>query len=111
MIIHLPVGSDTVQDSTYVHKIDSIIRNVGLDDFLEQSLHKILQIEESSIRSRLNIVEAELRIYETKYELSSGEFLKRFNRGELDDRTDFLDWYALVDTKERLLSTLVVVKE
>ena len=100
-----------MENIAYSKVIDAIIRNVGLDDFLENSLNKILQIEESSIQKKLDIIEKELHEYETKYNLSSDEFYKRFNNGELDDRTDYIDWYSLVDSREKLLSTLILVRQ
>ena len=100
-----------MEDIAYSKVIDAIIRNVGLDNFLENSLNKILQIEESSIQMKLAIIEKEIHEYEMKYDLSSDEFYKRFNDGELDDRTDYIDWYSLVDTREKLLNTLILVKQ
>lgn len=37
---------------------------------------------------------AELRCFETKYEMSSKEFHRKFNAGEIGDDFDFFDWNA-----------------
>jgi hypothetical protein len=34
------------------------------------------------------------KIFEKKYGMGSGVFMKKFESGELDDRDDFFDWYA-----------------
>ncbi|MCZ7403385.1 MAG: hypothetical protein O8C67_00445 [Candidatus Methanoperedens sp.] len=34
------------------------------------------------------------KIFEKKYKMNSGVFMKKFDSGELDDRDDFFDWYA-----------------
>ena len=52
----------------------------------------------------------ELCRYEAKYSMKSTEFFERYSNGKLDDRTDFIDWYALMDTKENLLSTRYLEK-
>ncbi|MCL4833417.1 MAG: hypothetical protein KJZ86_13320 [Caldilineaceae bacterium] len=39
-------------------------------------------------------VAAELRCFETKYEMSSKDFCRRFNAGEIGDDFDFFDWNA-----------------
>lgn len=57
----------------------------------------------NNVDTKLDIIEKELHEFELKYDLSSEEFCKKFNQGELDDRTDFIDWYSLVDTREKLL--------
>ncbi len=47
--------------------------------------------------------------FESKYEMDSGAFLKKFESGELDDRDDFFDWYAAkkgLDTWNKKLDIL-----
>lgn len=39
----------------------------------------------------------ELREYEQKYNMTSEEFYKRFQRGELGDAMDFMDWAGAYD--------------
>ncbi|MDO9099052.1 MAG: hypothetical protein Q7U60_13150, partial [Candidatus Methanoperedens sp.] len=34
------------------------------------------------------------KIFEKKFRMNSGVFMKKFESGELDDRDDFFDWYA-----------------
>ncbi|QTA92313.1 hypothetical protein [Desulfonema magnum] len=43
--------------------------------------------------------EKECRVYETKYEMNSEEFLKKFESGELGDDLHWFDWYAALRGK------------
>ena len=54
----------------------------------------------TAVRHELNMARvrrdefaAECQVFETKYQMSSDEFLKRFDNGELGDDADFFAWY------------------
>lgn len=51
-------------------------------------------------------LDKEIKDYEKKYSMSSKGFNDKFNKGLLDERNDFIDWFALLDTKARLEKTL-----
>lgn len=42
-----------------------------------------------------------LRNLEQKYGLDTKTFLKKFESGQLDDRSDFFDWYAFARLLDR----------
>ncbi len=47
-------------------------------------------------RLTLEDIEQELRVLEERYGMSSQDFYVRYNRGELDDREDFVWWAGLI---------------
>ena len=57
---------------------------------LRNSLERELRIIEHSIKR----TKEKLKEFEEKYGMSSGEFYKRFERGELGDSQDFMLWAA-----------------
>lgn len=65
---------------------------------------------ESAVRSELRMLEMglertrqRLRDFETKYGLSSEEFMRRYEGGELSESLDFIEWTGEVQTYELLL--------
>ena len=40
--------------------------------------------------------------FEEKYSLKSEEFIKKFDNGEMGDDLDFFEWYAYVDSYNRV---------
>ena len=92
--------------TTYVDALKYVIKSKGYDDYIESSLRKMLEYERHSIIENLETVETDIKNYEAKYSMSSKEFIERFNEGVLGDETDFIDWFALTDTKNRLERTL-----
>ncbi len=69
-----------------------------------------LRTESEQARSRRTRYETLCRTFEQKYNLSSDEFLSRFESGELGDDVYTFDWYAakkafdLWDRRFRILS-------
>lgn len=92
--------------TTYVDALKYVIKSKGYDDYLESSLRKMLEYERHSIIENLETVEKDIKDYEEEYSMSSKEFIERFNKGILGDKTDFIEWFALTDTKNRLDRTL-----
>lgn len=71
---------------------------------------------ESAIRSELRMLELglertcrRLRAFEEQYGLTSGEFERRFEAGEVDESLDFIEWageiktYHLLETHQQAL--------
>ena len=44
----------------------------------------------------------EMEKFEEIYSLKSEEFIKKFNNGEMGDDLDFFEWYASVDSYNRV---------
>jgi len=64
---------------------------------------------ESALRSELRMLELSLqrtiqrlRAFETQYGLTSDEFERRFNSGEIEESLDFIEWAGEIKT-HRLL--------
>lgn len=54
-------------------------------------------------------LEGQLAEFELKYRLGSAEFYEKFERGEMGDTVDFVEWaatYEMVKELERQLSVL-----
>ena len=45
----------------------------------------------------------EMRRFEERYGLSSDDFYAKWESGQLEDDTDFFEWYAYCDTYRRLV--------
>ncbi len=49
----------------------------------------------------LSSVEAEIRAFETRYEMTSDEMRKRFRDGTLNDTADVARWLLLLSARDR----------
>ena len=56
----------------------------------------------STMAQRLGQLESDLAEFEEQYGLSSAEFYHRFQAGQTDDRTDYVEWASLVQMRDNL---------
>jgi hypothetical protein len=90
----------------YVASTDASAR----DRVLELTIDKLLDRETSRLISQKARLEQQLAGFERKYRLNSDEFYEKFERGELGDAMDFIEWsatYEMVANLRRQLSILV----
>ncbi len=78
------------------HKIE-ILKKLGIEKQIESTLDKIIDFQLAKYQKNLNNVISELKKFENSYHLSSSEFFKKFNLGEIGDASDYMDWAALYE--------------
>jgi hypothetical protein len=58
-------------------------------------LNKLVDLELSRLRMTLEDIERVLANYEKQYDMTSTEFLKKYEAGKTDDRMDYVEWASL----------------
>ena len=56
-----------------------------------------LEREAGLLRVKARVLRGRIKRFEEKYGMGSGEFRKRFERGELGDEEDFFVWWSLLE--------------
>jgi hypothetical protein len=64
---------------------------------IQQSLHELEQL-------RVDLVE-----FEERYGMTSAEFYRQYQAGEIDDRMDYVEWASLVQMADNLQQRLDVL--
>ena len=59
---------------------------------VKESFRRELALSEAKV----NLIREEIEGFEKRYEMPSGEFVDKFERGELGDAQDFFEWWGLV---------------
>ena len=76
------------------------------DRVTDAVLLKVARSQMARDKASLRDLERDLHDFEQQYQLSSGEFFRRWQAGEMDDTADFMEWNALyqmaLDVRERL---------
>jgi len=75
-------------------------------ELMERTLDKMLSFEADTCQAQLAELEADLAAFEERYNLSSAEFYRRFQAGEIDDRMDYVEWASLVQMADNLRARL-----
>jgi len=73
---------------------------------MDRTLDKLLAHEAEQARIQLEMLEADLAMYERQYAMTSAEFFHRYQAGQTDDRMDFVEWASLVHMRDNLLRRL-----
>jgi len=80
--------------------VDPVI-DIAIDKLLEREITRMLEL-----KARLT---DQLAKFEEKYSLSSSDFYKRYENGEMGDEMDFVEWSATLEmlaNAERRLALL-----
>jgi hypothetical protein len=59
---------------------------------IKDSIHREIVL----LESKINLVKSEINQFEEKYHLTSSEFQKKFDKGELGDSQDYFEWWGLI---------------
>ncbi|MCK4796466.1 MAG: hypothetical protein KAT05_03750 [Spirochaetes bacterium] len=75
---------------------------------IKDSVHREIIL----LESKINLIKNELKQFEEKYHLTSSDFQKKFDEGNLDDSQDYFEWWGLIKglkTLEEQLNKATVV--
>ena len=86
----------------YVHAIERLFEAKVDQDFVEQTIQKLIEREDYIIQSKISECLEEMKVLERRYNMDSEQFQEKFNQGKLDDRDDYIKWFSLKDTYDRL---------
>jgi hypothetical protein len=79
-------------------------------DLMDRTLAKLLQHETEQSLDQLHQLQQDLAEFEQQYNLSSEEFYRHFQMGQIGDDMDFVEWASLVQMVENLKKRLQVLQ-
>ena len=77
-------------------KMDALI-SIGAGKVVENVLNKVINYQLAKYRNHIDQISLELEKFETNYKMSSEQFYKTFEAGELGDDEDFFEWSSLYE--------------
>jgi hypothetical protein len=77
-------------------KMDTLI-SIGAGKVVENTLNKVINYQLAKYRNHIEQISGELEKFETNYKMSSEQFYKKFEAGELGDDEDFFEWSSLYE--------------
>jgi hypothetical protein len=69
----------------------------AVDPVLDMAIDKLLSREIERVRKLKNRLTAQLAEFEDHYKLNSENFYARYEKGEMGDSMDFVEWSATVE--------------
>lgn len=81
------------------------------DRVVEQTVDKLLERETTRLTELKTRLEQQLGEFEKQHAMKTPDFYARFERGELGDTTDFVEWSATYEMVENLNKQLALLQE
>ncbi|MCD4787279.1 MAG: hypothetical protein K8R09_03555 [Desulfobacterales bacterium] len=69
----------------------------AIDSVLQMAIDKLLARETARMSELKKRLAAQLKEFEEHYELKSADFYTRYEKGEMGDSMDFIEWSATVE--------------
>ena len=85
--------------------------NGHVDWVVESTLDKLLDRERQKLRQQLARLQSQTAGFEVRYGWSSEEFYPRFERCELGDDMDLIEWSATVEMIANLKHAIAILEE
>jgi hypothetical protein len=85
--------------------------DAGMDRVVEQTVDKLLERETARLLELKTRLEQQLAEFEQQYAMQTPAFYARFERGELGDATDFVEWSATHEMVGNLNERLALLRE
>jgi hypothetical protein len=82
---------------------------VWCSDAVAHSLDKIIALERAALREYADLRER-LQAFETRYQLSSEDFYRRFRAGEMGDAMDVVEWSVFYEMWESVRARLALLE-
>lgn len=98
--------------STTINAIDSLqaLYAAGFQDtFLDNALRKIVEFQISQDEARLEEIHRELATFEHRFGMTSDEFWKRYQAGNMADDADLMEWNVFCKMRQRILNRLNIL--
>lgn len=103
-------GERTVKARTLtaerLHALAELYEQGQVSDLMDRTLDKLLRHEAEECQALLSQLQADLGEFEQKYQLSSAEFYRQFQAGQIGDDMDYVEWASLVQMAENLAKRL-----
>jgi len=78
---------------------------------LKQEVIQSIKREDSICNIAIDHLKKSCHDFEKKYHMSTGSFLKKFNKGKLGDEQDFFKWYSVSEGVKDWLKTRSALRE
>lgn len=77
-----------------IQSLEQLYRNGYQSSTVDAAIEKLVGIEQARVEHELARLQDRLCNFEEQYHISSAEFYRRFQAGEMGDEADFFEWSA-----------------
>jgi len=90
--------------------LEALYRQGYRSDVIDRSLDKIIALERAAARREYADLRERLQAFETRYQMSSEDFNRRFRTGEMGDAMDVVEWSIFYEMWEYVRARLALLE-
>ena len=98
------------QTEQELNKLTKLVKSGQLSDSLARNIHKLVGLEINQLEIDLTATEKDLSEFEQQYNMSTVDFFRQWQAGEIDDGMDNVEWASLAQMAENLRKRLEFLK-
>lgn len=80
-----------------LHRIEAFYRQGFQSELIERALDKLLEQEGARAEQETKELQQRLSAFEQQYQLTTEEFYRQYESGQLADSADFMEWSSFYD--------------
>jgi hypothetical protein len=84
----------------------NILEDIGIGNIVDETLNKIIKFQIIKYKEHIKDINSELVKFEDKYDKKTDKLYAEFEKGDLEDNSDFFEWTGLYENillyKERV---------
>lgn len=84
---------------------------ISIPDESSDVVRETLQKEVNRLKEKINSLNQHLLTYEKEFHFSSEDFQIKWNNGELGDDQIFFEWFADLETRDRIKKRLELLEK
>jgi len=96
----------TSSHAKQVSKLAKLYESGQVSETTARNLNKVLELEVNQIQLDLTATEKDLSEFESRYNMSTVDFFRQWQAGEIDDRMDYVEWASLAQMADNLRQRL-----
>ncbi|HOI40264.1 MAG TPA: hypothetical protein PL168_05995 [Methanobacterium sp.] len=86
--------------------LEELAKLGGEDEVFLRAIDKLTRYKRDKLQDDLKDIEAQIQYFEEEYGMKSHDFVLKFEKGDVGDRIDFMEWASLCDMRERIMNRL-----
>lgn len=96
----------------YLRSLENYLKFADEEDItlIESTLNKLIGREISMVKSKIEGYNQMLNKFEQRYNMKFNEFKERFEKGEIGEDMDYLEWSSVIDAKKHCEEKLKALK-
>lgn len=102
------VANDKTMDR--LQYLETLYRQGYRSEVIDRSLDKIIALERAAARREYADLRERLQAFETRYQISSEDFYRRFRAGEMGDAMDVVEWSIFYEMWESVRARLAMLE-